>query len=282
MKLVRHGKPGAERPGVLDAAGSLRDLGGSIANIGPETLAPDALRRLAAIRPETLPAVAQGAPLAMPWRGVSKIVGVGLNYRDHAKEAGMPVPTEPVLFMKAPSSLAGPHDDILLPPKSEKMDWEIELGVVIGSLARRVPVERALEYIAGYCVVNDFSERAWQLERGGQWDKGKCFDTFSPVGPWLVTADEVADPQVLDLWLDVDGVARQRGNTANMVFGVAELVSYISAVMTLVPGDLIVTGTPAGVAMGRKPAPWLRGGEELRFGIGGLGEQRHRIVADSR
>ncbi|PIV73001.1 MAG: ureidoglycolate lyase, partial [Rhodocyclales bacterium CG17_big_fil_post_rev_8_21_14_2_50_68_7] len=213
---------------------------------------------------------------------VSKIVGVGLNYRDHAKEAGMPVPTEPVLFMKAPSSLAGPHDDILLPPKSEKMDWEIELGVVIGSLARRVPVERALEYIAGYCVVNDFSERAWQLERGGQWDKGKCFDTFSPVGPWLVTADEVVDPQVLDLWLDVDGVARQRGNTANMVFGVAELVSYISAVMTLVPGDLIVTGTPAGVAMGRKPAPWLRGGEELRFGIGGLGEQRHRIVADSR
>jgi len=282
MKLVRHGKPGAERPGVLDAAGGLRDLGGSIANIGPETLAPDALRRLAAIRPETLPAVAQGAPLAMPWRGVSKIVGVGLNYRDHAKEAGMPVPTEPVLFMKAPSSLAGPHDDILLPPKSEKMDWEIELGVVIGSLARRVPVERALEYIAGYCVVNDFSERAWQLERGGQWDKGKCFDTFSPVGPWLVTADEVVDPQVLDLWLDVDGVARQRGNTANMVFGVAELVSYISAVMTLVPGDLIVTGTPAGVAMGRKPAPWLRGGEELRFGIGGLGEQRHRIVADSR
>ncbi|HCX32378.1 MAG TPA: hypothetical protein DHV08_01715 [Rhodocyclaceae bacterium] len=282
MKLVRHGKPGAERPGVLDAAGGLRDLGGSIANIGPETLAPDALRRLAAIRPETLPAVAQGAPLAMPWRGVSKIVGVGLNYRDHAKEAGMPVPTEPVLFMKAPSSLAGPHDDILLPPKSEKMDWEIELGVVIGSLARRVPVERALEYIAGYCVVNDFSERAWQLERGGQWDKGKCFDTFSPVGPWLVTADEVADPQVLDLWLDVDGVARQRGNTANMVFGVAELVSYISAVMTLVPGDLIVTGTPAGVAMGRKPAPWLRGGEELRFGIGGLGEQQHRIVADSR
>lgn len=282
MKLVRHGKPGAERPGVLDAAGGLRDLGGSIANIGPETLAPDALRRLAAIRPETLPAVAQDAPLAMPWRGVSKIVGVGLNYRDHAKEAGMPVPTEPVLFMKAPSSLAGPHDDILLPPKSEKMDWEIELGVVIGSLARRVPVERALEYIAGYCVVNDFSERAWQLERGGQWDKGKCFDTFSPVGPWLVTADEVADPQVLDLWLDVDGVARQRGNTANMVFGVAELVSYISAVMTLVPGDLIVTGTPAGVAMGRKPAPWLRGGEELRFGIGGLGEQRHRIVADSR
>ena len=282
MKLVRHGKPGAERPGVLDAAGGLRDLGGSIANIGPETLAPDALRRLAAIRPETLPAVAQDAPLAMPWRGVSKIVGVGLNYRDHAKEAGMPVPTEPVLFMKAPSSLAGPHDDILLPPKSEKMDWEIELGVVIGSLARRVPVERALEYIAGYCVVNDFSERAWQLERGGQWDKGKCFDTFSPVGPWLVTADEVVDPQVLDLWLDVDGVARQRGNTANMVFGVAELVSYISAVMTLVPGDLIVTGTPAGVAMGRKPAPWLRGGEELRFGIGGLGEQRHRIVADSR
>ncbi|PJA58200.1 MAG: hypothetical protein CO164_03730 [Rhodocyclales bacterium CG_4_9_14_3_um_filter_68_10] len=282
MKLVRHGKPGAERPGVLDAAGGLRDLGGSIANIGPETLAPDALRRLAAIRPETLPAVAQDEPLAMPWRGVSKIVGVGLNYRDHAKEAGMPVPTEPVLFMKAPSSLAGPHDDILLPPKSEKMDWEIELGVVIGSLARRVPVERALEYIAGYCVVNDFSERAWQLERGGQWDKGKCFDTFSPVGPWLVTADEVVDPQVLDLWLDVDGVARQRGNTANMVFGVAELVSYISAVMTLVPGDLIVTGTPAGVAMGRKPAPWLRGGEELRFGIGGLGEQRHRIVADSR
>ncbi|GAB4172856.1 MAG: ureidoglycolate lyase [Rhodocyclaceae bacterium] len=279
MKLVRYGTPGAERPGVLDAEGTIRDLGGQIPDLAPEALAPDALRRIAAIDPVRLPAAAAPARLGMPWSAASKIVGVGLNYRDHAKEAGMTVPAEPVLFLKAPSSLAGPQDDILLPPGAAKMDWEVELGVVIGSTARRVPAAQALEHVAGYCVVNDFSERAWQLERGGQWDKGKCFDTFCPVGPWLVTADEIRDPQALELWLDVDGVARQRGNTANMVFGVAELVSYISQVMTLVPGDLIVTGTPAGVAMGRKPAAWLRGGEEIRFGIAGLGEQRHRIVA---
>lgn len=282
MKLVRYGTPGNEKPGLVDASGMLRDLSGRVAGIGPDELAPASLRALRAIAPHELPAVPAGAPLAMPWTGASKIIGVGLNYRDHAREAGMPVPGEPVLFMKAPSTLAGPHDDILLPPGCEKMDWEVELGVVIGSLARRVARERALEYVAGYCTANDFSERAWQLERGGQWDKGKSFDTFTPVGPWLVTGDEIPDPQALDLWLDVDERAQQRGNTANMVFGVAELVSYVSGVMTLLPGDLILTGTPAGVALGRTPPAYLTGGERLRFGVRGLGEQSHAIVPDRR
>jgi ureidoglycolate lyase len=271
-----------ERPGLVDAQGRIRNLGAQLRDIDPEALDPAALARLRQLDPSALPLVSGDPELSMPWRGASKIIGVGLNYRDHARETGAPVPREPVLFMKATTALAGPYAPIYLPPGARKMDWEVELGVVIGTLARRVRRDRALEHVAGYCVANDFSERAWQIERGGQWDKGKSFDTFAPVGPWLVTADEVSDPQALDLWLEVDGIERQRSNTRDMVFGVAELVSYISEAMTLLPGDLILTGTPAGVAMGAKPRNFLRGGEELRFGVRGLGEQHHRIVADER
>ena len=279
MKLLRYGAPGHERPGLLDRSGQLRGLSGSIADLGGSGLRPDSLQRLASINPHALPPVA-GEPRIGPCVAqVGKIVGVGLNYRDHAVESNMPIPSEPPLFLKATSSIIGPNDDVEIPLGSEKTDWEVELGVVIGTLAKRVSEGNALTHVAGYCVVNDVSERAFQLERGGQWDKGKCCDTFAPLGPWLVTADEVADPQALDLWLEVDGSRFQNGNTHTMIFGVAYLVSYISHFMTLHPGDVISTGTPPGVGLGQKPPRYLKPGQEMRLGIQGLGEQRQYTVA---
>ena len=242
MKLVRIGEPGAERPGMLDSDGRVRDLSGVIDNIGPQELAPGVLARLATIDPATLPVV-EGGRFGVPWSGVGKIVAIGLNYADHAAEAGMPLPTEPIVFLKANTSLNGPNDNVMLPLDSQKSDWEVELGVVIGTRARNVWKEQALDYVAGYCVVNDVSEREFQLERGGTWDKGKGCDTFCPAGPWLVTRDEVPDPQKLGMWLDVNGERMQKGSTATMVFDVATIVSYVSRFMTLEPGDLIATGT---------------------------------------
>ena len=280
MKLVRHGRMGRERPGLIDASGALRDLSGVIDDLHLPTLGLAGLGRLCRLDPLSLPRVRGTPRLGLPFTGISKFVGIGLNYRDHAAETGMPVPAEPIIFMKATTCLAGPDDDVQLPPDSHKTDWEVELGVVIGKTARRVSEAEALRHVAGYCVVNDLSERAWQHERGGTWDKGKGFDGFGPVGPWLVTADELRDPQSLSLWLDVNGLPRQRGTTATMVFGVARLVSYVSQCMTLLPGDLIATGTPPGVGMGMKPAPqFLKAGDVVTLGIEGLGAQRQRIVA---
>lgn len=282
MKLVRYGNPGREKPGLIDAEGALRDLSAVLAADGGlhlPSLGLAGLRRLRRLDPASLPRVRGKPRLGLPWTGISKVVGIGLNYRDHAAEAGLAVPTEPIIFLKATTCLAGPDDPVRLPAGANKVDYEVELGVVIGKTARSVSAEQALDYVAGYCVVNDLSERAWQLERGGTWDKGKGFDGFGPVGPWLVTADEVPDPQALDLWLDVNGAPRQRGNTASMVFGVAELVSYVSRCMTLLPGDLIATGTPPGVAMGMKPTPcYLQSGDAVRLGVAGLGEQQQRMV----
>ena len=280
MKLVRYGNNGQEKPGLIDEEGKLRDLSVAIETIDQATLSPQGLNSLRSIAPDSLPRVKGTPRLGVPFTGISKIVGVGLNYSDHAKEAGMPIPSEPILFMKATTCISGPSDPLLLPPGSVKTDWEVELAIVIGSVARHVPLEQALDHVAGYCVVNDLSERAFQLERGGQWDKGKCCDTFGPVGPWLVTADEVPDPQALALWLDLNGQRRQTGHTSRMVFGVARLVSYVSHFMTLEPGDLLTTGTPPGVGMGAKPAPvFLRPGDVMRLGIDGLGEQRQTVHA---
>jgi len=279
MKLIRYGMKGHEKPGLVDDQGTLRDLSHAIETIDPSTLSPQGLNRLRSIAPESLPRV-RGVPrLGVPFTGISKIVGVGLNYRDHAKEAGMPIPSEPILFMKATTCISGPCDPLVLPPGSQKTDWEVELGIVIGSVARHVAIDRALDHIAGYCVANDVSEREYQLERGTQWDKGKGCDTFGPLGPWLVTADEVTDPQDLHLWLDLNGTRVQDGSTANMVFGCAELVSYISRFMTLLPGDVIVTGTPPGVGLGMKPQRFLAAGDTLRLGIDGLGVQEQAVVA---
>ncbi|WP_059411033.1 fumarylacetoacetate hydrolase family protein [Cupriavidus basilensis] len=278
MKLVRVGKPGAERPGLIDAEGRVRDLSGVIDGLGPQQLSAGALAKLAALDPAALPVV-QGERFGVPWSGIGKIVAIGLNYADHAAEAGMPLPAEPIVFLKANSSLNGPDDAVMLPRGSVKTDWEVELGVVIGKLARDVSREEALSHVAGYCVVNDVSEREFQIERGGTWDKGKGCDTFCPVGPWLVTRDEVADPQALGLWLDVNGERVQKGSTATMVFDVATLVSYVSRFMTLHPGDLICTGTPPGVGMGFKPPRYLKAGDRMRLGIDGLGEQAQTVVA---
>lgn len=278
MKLLRYGPRGGEQPGVLDGDGRIRSLAGIVADIDGALLArlPDAL---AGVDITTLPLVADGTRLAEPVAGVGKFLCIGLNYSDHAAEAGMAVPTEPIIFMKATSSIIGPDDDVLLPPQSQKSDWEVELGVVIGREARYVSREAAMDHVAGLVVVNDLSEREYQLERGGQWDKGKGCDTFSPIGPWLVTRDEVADPQALDLWLDVNERRYQRGNTRTMVFGVAHLVSYISQFMTLMPGDVISTGTPPGVGLGQRPPVYLRPGDVMRLGIQGLGEQRQTVEA---
>ncbi|UBM11055.1 fumarylacetoacetate hydrolase family protein [Cupriavidus metallidurans] len=278
MKLVRIGEPGAERPGMLDSDGRVRDLSGVIDNIGPQELAPGVLARLANIDPATLPVV-EGGRFGVPWSGVGKIVAIGLNYADHAAEAGMPLPTEPIVFLKANTSLNGPNDNVMLPLDSQKSDWEVELGVVIGTRARNVWKEQALDYVAGYCVVNDVSEREFQLERGGTWDKGKGCDTFCPAGPWLVTRDEVPDAQKLGMWLDVNGERMQKGSTATMVFDVATIVSYVSRFMTLEPGDLIATGTPPGVGMGFKPPRYLRAGDVMRLGVEGLGEQSQNVMA---
>jgi len=282
MRLLRYGDAGQEKPGLLDTEGRLRDLSQHIDDIRGAILLPDSLARLRALDVSLLPEVA-GAPRIGPCVGrVGKLVGVGLNYRDHALESGMAIPSEPVLFFKATSAICGPGDDVEIPLDGEKTDWEVELGVVIGKPAKYVNPEQALDHVAGYCVVNDISERAFQLERGGQWDKGKGCDTFAPIGPWLVTADEIPDPQNLDLWLEVDGERRQNGNTRNMIFGVAQLVSYISRFMSLQPGDIITTGTPAGVGLGHKPPLYLRAGQTMRLGVSGLGEQVQRTVAARR
>jgi 2,4-didehydro-3-deoxy-L-rhamnonate hydrolase len=279
MKLLRYGAPGHERPGVLDRDGVIRDLSGLLPDLAPQHLSIDSLRRLAALEPSSLPAVAGTPRLGVPVAGIGKFIAVGLNYIDHAAEAGLPLPKEPVLFTKAISCLNGPNDDVMLPKGSTKTDWEIELGVVIGTLARYVEEADALSHVAGYCIVNDVSEREYQMERGGSWDKGKGCDTFGPVGPWLVTPDEVGDPQDLKLWLDLNGQRRQSGSTRMMVFGVASLIAYISRFVTLEPGDLVITGTPPGTGMGVKPEPlYLRPGDAMKLGIERLGVQAQKVI----
>jgi 2-keto-4-pentenoate hydratase/2-oxohepta-3-ene-1,7-dioic acid hydratase in catechol pathway len=283
MKLARYGAPGAEKPALLDTAGVLRDLSVHISDVNPRVLSPDVLARLAQINPAQLPVVPGTQRLGVPVSGVGKFVGIGLNFADHAKESGLEPPPEPIFFMKAISCLNGPNDDVMLPRGSEKSDWEVELGVVIGSRTRYVEQKSALDYVAGYVLVNDVSERAFQKELGSQWDKGKGCDTFGPVGPWLVTKDEIPDPQKLGMWLDVNGKRMQTGNTATMIFGVAELVAYVSRFLTLEPGDIITTGTPPGVGEGQKPNKiFLKAGDVITLGIDKLGEQRQNVVAWKR
>ena len=279
MKLLRHGPKGQEKPALLHTDGTVRDLSAVLADITPATLSAQGLAQLAAVDVTRLPVVPQGR-LAVPWAGMGKFVAVGLNYADHAAEAGMAIPKEPIVFMKATSCAMGCNDAVVLPQGSVKSDWEVELGVVIGTRARYVSEGAALQHVAGYCTINDISEREYQLERGGTWDKGKGCDTFGPIGPWLVTADEVGDPQNLDLWLDVNGERQQTGNTRTMIFSVAQLVSYLSRFMTLEPGDVITTGTPPGVGMGRKPDPrYLKPGDVMTLGIEKLGAQRQVVHA---
>jgi 2-keto-4-pentenoate hydratase/2-oxohepta-3-ene-1,7-dioic acid hydratase in catechol pathway len=283
MKLLRYGPAGAELPGVLDDQGRIRALSPLIADFTAESLSPQALRAIAAHGLERLPVVAGTPRIGTPYRGIGKFVAIGLNYSDHAAESGMAVPAEPVIFFKATSCIVGPDDDVMLPRDSLKTDWEVELGVVIGRTARYVPESEALDHVAGYCVVDDVSERAFQIERGGTWDKGKGCDTFGPVGPWLVTADEVGDPQNLSMWLDVNGKRMQSGNTRTMIFPISKLVSYVSEFMTLLPGDLITTGTPPGVGMGKKPIPvFLKAGDVIELGIEKLGRQRQVVVPWAR
>ena len=278
MKLVRYGNPGQEKPGLIDAQGQLRDLSGVISDIGPGQLGDQALDILRLLSSSKLPLV-EGAPrLGSPLAGTAKFIAIGLNYADHAAESNLPIPAEPVVFMKATSCIQGPDDPVMLPRDSVKTDWEVELGVVIGTRARYVPEEVALNHVAGYCTINDVSEREYQTERGGTWDKGKGCDTFGPVGPWLVTRDEVADPQKLAMWLDVNGQRRQTGSTSTMIFSVAKIVSYVSEFMTLEAGDIITTGTPPGVGMGMKPPVYLKVGDKITLGIEGLGEQRQIVV----
>ncbi len=280
MKLIRYGAKGAEKPATVDAQGVVRDLSGVLQDITAHTLTPHGLQRLRELDLTALPAVANPGRIAVPWSGMQKFICVGLNYADHAAESNLPVPAEPVLFTKQISALMGPNDPVVIPQGSVKTDWEVELGVVIGTKARYVTEDDALRHVAGYCVVNDLSEREYQLERGGTWDKGKGCDTFGPVGPWLVTVDEVPDPQALSMWLEVNGKRVQNGSTKTMVFGVAHLVSYISRFMTLMPGDLISTGTPPGVGMGQKPNAWyLKAGDTMRLGIQGLGQQDQTVFA---
>ena len=279
MKLFRYGNPGQEKAGLIDASGKLRDLSHMIKDIGPAALAPEALQKLASSNPDSLPLVEGSPRIGVPVNGISKYIAIGLNYSDHAAEANMAVPSEPIIFMKALSCLCGPNDDTIQPKHSTKLDWEVELAVVIGRKALYVSEDSALDYVAGYCLANDVSERAFQLQ-SSQWDKGKGCDTFGPLGPWLVTRDEVPDPQDLDMWLDVNEKRMQSGNTRTMIFGVKKLVSYCSHYMSLLPGDVIATGTPPGVGMGKKPEPiYLKPGDVVRLGIEGLGEQRQRVIA---
>ena len=285
MKLVRYGNPGKEKPGLIDADGKLRDLSAAIKDIGPEQLGDKALDKLRKLKTEKLPLVRGTPRMGCPVSGVGKFIAIGLNYADHAAESNMPIPKEPIVFQKATSCIQGPDDEVMLPKGSKKSDWEVELGVVIGATARHVSQKDALNHVAGYCVVNDVSERAFQLERGGSWDKGKGCDSFGPIGPWLVTRDEVPNPQRLGLWLDVNGQRMQSGHTRTMIFSVARLVSYVSRFITLAPGDVLTTGTPPGVGMGRRdaagqPAPvFLKAGDVMTLGIDGLGQQRQRVVA---
>ena len=279
MKLLRYGPAGQEKPGLLDRDGKIRDLSGAVRDIDGEALSPTSLDRLRRLDPATLPLVS-GTPRLGPCVGsVSKIVAIGLNYRLHAQEAGAAIPSEPIFFMKATSSICGPSDDVVIPKNSQKTDYEVELAIIIGSLARHVAKADARKHVAGYCVVNDVSEREFQIERGGQWTKGKSADTFCPTGPWLVTADEIPDPGKLALWTEVNGERRQNSNTADLIFGVDEIVSYVSQFMTLLPGDVIPTGTPSGVGMGFKPPKFLKPGDRVRLSVEGLGEQNQVLVA---
>jgi len=279
MKLLRYGPVGREKPGLLDSAGTIRDLSGRISDLTPDQLSAAKLATLAAIDPKTLPAVEGKPRMGVPVSGVRKFIAIGLNYADHAAEANLPLPPEPVIFMKAVTCLNGPNDEVMLPKDSIKADWEVELGIVIGRTARYIEEAQALSYVAGFVLVNDVSEREFQLHRGGTWDKGKGCDTFGPVGPWLVTTDEVGDPQELGLWLDVNGKRMQTGSTSRMIFSVRHIVSYCSRFMTLEPGDLITTGTPPGVGSGKKPTPvFLRPGDVMTLGVDKLGEQRQSVV----
>ncbi len=284
MKLVRYGAVGKEKPGLIDQQGRLRDLSGVIKDITPEQLSDKALAKLGKLKADKLPLVKGQPRMGCPVSQVSKFIAIGLNYADHAAESGMPIPKEPIVFQKATSCIQGPNDDVMLPKASLKTDWEVELGVVIGTKASYVSLKEALNHVAGYCTINDVSEREYQLERGGTWDKGKGCDTFGPIGPWLVTRDEVPNPQKLGMWLDINGKRMQNGSTKTMIFGVAKLVSYVSQFMTLMPGDIITTGTPPGVGMGvkteGKATPiYLKRGDEIRLGIEGVGEQTQKVVA---
>lgn len=279
MKLCRYGEPGAEKPGLVDGDGALRDLSGVIDDITASVLGRDGLRRLMALDPSTLPRVDGTPRFGVPVAHVGKMLCVGMNYADHAAETNAPVPEQPVLFMKATTAIGGANDPVVIPRGSVKTDWEVELGVIIGDVTRYVDVNQALDHVAGYAVINDLSEREFQLEHGGQWVKGKSCDTFGPIGPWLVTKDEIPDPQKLGLWLEVNGHRYQNGNTRTMVFGVAQLVSYISRYMTLMPGDVISTGTPAGVGLGLHPPTYLKPGDVIELGIEGLGRQRQEVLA---
>lgn len=279
MKLLRYGPAGQEKPGILDKDGKIRDLSGVVRDIDGSTLSPASLQRLKGIDPASLPLVG-GNPRIGPCVGnPSKVLAIGLNYRLHAQEAGMPIPTEPIFFLKALSSICGPDDDVIIPKGSQKMDYEIELAIVIGQTAKYVSEKDAKNYIAGYCVVNDVSEREYQIERGGTWTKGKSCDTFCPMGPWVVTADEVGDAGKLQVWTEVNGERRQNSNTADLIFGIEKIVSYCSEFMTLNPGDVIPTGTPSGVAMGFKPPKFLKAGDVMRLGVEGLGVQQQKLVA---
>lgn len=280
MKMLRYGPAGHEQPGLLDSQGTIRSLAAKIRDIGPEQLSPEGLAWLAEIDPATLPAVPARTRLAEPFAGTRKFLAIGLNFADHAAESNLPIPSEPVVFSKAVSCIQGPNDEVMLPRNSKKADWEVELGVVIGVTARYVDERDALKHVAGYVVVNDISEREYQFDRGGTWDKGKGCDTFGPVGPWLVTRDEVGDVQSLDMWLELNGRRMQTGNTRTMIFGVTKVVSYLSCFMTLEPGDIITTGTPPGVGMGQKPEPvYLAPGDTMRLGIEKLGEQTQRVTS---
>ncbi|MDT0681637.1 fumarylacetoacetate hydrolase family protein [Roseicyclus sp. F158] len=278
MKLVRFGEAGDERPGLVDREGKIRDISDAVADIAGDVLSPEGLARLAALDPSDLPLAPEGARLGAPVAGVGKMLCIGLNYADHARETGKEPPAEPVVFGKATTAICGPYDNVEIPRGSDRTDWEVELGVVIGTRAKYVDEADALSHVAGYVLVNDVSERRFQSERGGQWIKGKSHDTFAPIGPWLATADEIPDPQEMDLWLDVDGERRQTGNTRTMIFGVAHVVSYLSQFMTLEPGDIIATGTPPGVGLGMKPPTFLREGQVVRLGAEGLGEQQQTMV----
>jgi len=281
MKLCRFGKNGYEKPGIIDSQGMLRDLSAVVPQIDQDLISPKGLARVRKIRPESLPLIKTEPRLGVPYIGISKFVAIGLNYSDHAAETGAPVPSEPIVFMKATTCISGPNDDIVQPKGSTKLDWEVELGVVIGTKAQYVSEDKALDHVAGYAICNDVSERSFQLSTS-QWDKGKGADTFGPIGPWLVTTDEIPNPQVLDMWLDVNGERMQTGNTRTMIFSVAKIVAHVSNYMTLLPGDIITTGTPPGVGMGKKPEPiWLKPGDVVTLGIQGLGEQRQRVVAYS-
>ena len=278
MKLVRYGEAGKEKPGILDAQGAIRDLSGVVKDIDATTVSPEGIAKLRGVSVDSLPKVSGNPRLGAPIANVPKLICIGLNYADHAKESNLPIPSEPVVFMKAITAITGPNDDVKLPRGSKKGDWEVELAFIIGSKAQSVSEADALSYVAGYLICNDVSEREWQLEHGSQWSKGKSFDTFAPLGPWFVTADEIKDPQNLAMWLDVNGQRKQTGSTNTMIFGVKKLVSYLSYICTLTPGDVVSTGTPPGVGMGIKPAPqFLKAGDEMRVGIDGLGEQKQKV-----